>query len=208
MLVVLLEWGCALHTRDAMMYHTFNYPSPERDSKATIPETLMVYRFLVADTVDLRSLVVSRTQGKGESVVLHRWQESPADMITELVLRDLANAGPFAKTVDQLSPSRYRYAVEGTIFNLQGVVKDGKANAVIDAEVTLTDFEPPPGGNKNLMKRRYRIQQPTEDLSPKAIVRALNLAVKELSERIRADISTSMEKLKPAVFFTGPTVAT
>jgi ABC-type uncharacterized transport system auxiliary subunit len=193
MLVVLLEWGCALHSGDAIVYHAFNYPSPERDSRPTISDTLMVYRFLIADTVDMRSLVVSQSDGKNQSLMLHRWQENPADMVTELVLRDLANSGLFEKTVDQLSSARYRYALEGTIHSLQGLVKDGKASALVEAEVTLTDFEAPTGVNKNLMKRRYRVQRPSADPSPAAIVRALNLAVKELSERIRADVRGSVE---------------
>ncbi len=203
MLVVLLEWGCAFHSRDAIVYHDFNYPSPERESRATIPDTVMVYRFLIADTVDMSSLVVSQSDGKNEPLALHRWQENPADMVTELVLRDLANSGLFEKTVDQLSSARYRYALEGTIHNLQGLVKDGKASALVDAEVTLTDFEAPPGENKNVMKRRYRIQRPSVDLSPDAIVRALNLAVKELSERIRADVRGSVEHRERARLHNG-----
>jgi len=180
--------ACALGTRQAIVYHTFDYPSPPPYPRSVRPDTLMVYRFLVAESVDLYALAISESKGKQKSLTFHRWGDNPADMITELVLRDISNSGLFGKTVDQLSTARYRYALEGAISLLEGVIRDGKASARLEAEITLTDFNPPPGAKKEVLKKRYAIEKPSESTSPDAIVRALNLAVEELSERIRGDI--------------------
>lgn len=64
-------------------------------------------------------------------------------MVTDLLLRDLQQSGPFENVVDQLSHARYRYALEGTIRRLHGLMKGGKPFASLEVETTLTDFEAP-----------------------------------------------------------------
>ena len=178
-------------------YHAFDYPSPAKEATPPIPGTLMVYRFLPASSVDIDSLVISQSSGPEKSALLHRWEENPADMITELVVRDLDSSGLFEKTVDQLSSARYRYALEGTIRNLQGIIADGKGKALIAVDASLTDFEARMGADKNLLKKLYRIEVPSQDATPDSIIKALNLAVKELSDRLRDDIRAALEPKAP-----------
>jgi ABC-type uncharacterized transport system auxiliary subunit len=195
-LVVILT-GCALWSREMITYHSFDYPSPVKEAQPPIPGTLMVYRFLPAASVDIDSLVVSQSKGTEKTAPLHRWEDNPADMITELVLRDLDNSGLFERTVDQLSSARYRYALEGIIRNLQGTITNGKGKALIAIEATLIDFEARAGLEKNLLKKIYKIEIPSQDATPDSIIKALNLAVKELSERLRNDIRGVLEPKEP-----------
>jgi ABC-type uncharacterized transport system auxiliary subunit len=190
--VAILVVGCAVRSRDVVSYHAFNYPVPLKDSPASIPGTLMVYRFLLAPRVNTDFLVVSQGKGKQESVPYHRWDENPADMITDLIERDLARAGLFERTVGQFSTVRYRYALEGKILELRGVTGDGKPRAVIEVETALIDFGAPLGAQKNVMERRYRIEIPCKDSSPTAIVEGLNRAVREVSVRLRDDLRSTL----------------
>lgn len=192
MSVVSLVAGCAMLYTDSVRYNVIDYPTPGKDSESPIPETLMVYRFLLANSVDLHNLVVISPDGVEEKVSLQRWQFDPSDMVTELIQRDIEASGLFEKTVDQWSSARYRYALEGKIGKLEGVSEDGKTMAVLQAEATLTDFETPIGAKKNIMKNEYTIRVPSVDSKPMSIVRAMNLAVRELSEKIRADIAASL----------------
>ena len=143
-------------------YHAFDYPSPVKETQAPIPGTLMIYRFLPASSVDIDTLVVSQSPGPEKSALLHRWEDNPADMITELVLRDLDSSGLFEKTVDQLSSARYRYALEGIIRNLQGTVTDGKGKALIAIEATLIDFEARMGMKKTCLRNSIRSRSPAK----------------------------------------------
>jgi ABC-type uncharacterized transport system auxiliary subunit len=195
-LVVILT-GCALWSREMITYHSFDYPSPVKEAQPPIPGTLMVYRFLPAPSVDIDSLVVSQSAGTETAALLHRWEDNPADMITELVLRDLGNSGLFERTVDQLSSARYRYALEGIIRNLQGTITNGKGKALIAIEATLIDFEARAGLEKNLLKKLYKIEIPSQDATPDSIIKALNLGVKEFSERLRDDIRAAVEPKAP-----------
>jgi ABC-type uncharacterized transport system auxiliary subunit len=196
--LIVLAGGCSLKSREVIKYYSFDYPPPSKESTVPIPETLMVYRFLLDPSVDMYSLVLSRSKGGEESIQSHRWRDNPADMVTELVLRDIQSSGLFEKVVDQASNSRYRYALEGTVRRLRGVTGNGKVVAGIEAEATLTDFDAPRHTQKTIMQRSYNIETTSKDSTADAVVRALNSAVQEFSAKLRGDIKAAMEKEVPA----------
>lgn len=186
--------GCALKTGKTAIYHTLDYPPPDKEFKTPIPHTLMVYRFLLAPDVESDSILMSRQTGAEKSVRLHRWQDNPADLVTDILLRDLQTSGLFQKTVDQLSDVRYRYALEGTLRDLHGVINNGRASAVVELEVVFTDFEYPRAAEKDLLKKTYKVEIPSKDTSAESILAAFNEGVKEISALLRADIHTVLEK--------------
>ena len=191
--IAMLFQGCGLTARDAITYHTFHYPAPSRGVPSPAPGTLMIYRFLLNPSVETGFLVVARPKGKARPLTYQRWAHNPADMITDLVQRDIADAGLFSKTVGQSSNDRYRYALEGTVQELGGKVSQGKTYAVVHLHATLTDFGVPLGIDKTLMEREYRIAKPCKDSSPGGIIDGLNRAVKELSMRLRSDIRAALK---------------
>ncbi len=186
--------GCAFTARDVVSYNLFDYPVPHEHSVGALPETLMVYRFLLSPEIDARHLVITKKGKKSESVYYQQWKYNPADMITDLILRDLDKSGLFERTVGQLSSMRYRYALEGKVLDLRGVLQDGKCRAVLEAEVELLDFEAPLGGDKSVMKRRYSIEVPCKDDTPGAVVDGLNQAVKQLSQRVHEDLRNALQR--------------
>jgi ABC-type uncharacterized transport system auxiliary subunit len=189
----LVSSGCGLTTREAIIYHTLNYPPPDKEFRTPIPHTLMVYSFLLAPDVDSDSILTSRPKGAEKSVRLHRWQDNPADLVTDILLRDLQASGLFQKTVDQLSDVRYRYALEGTLRDLHGVIKNGHASAVVQLEVVFTDFEAPRSTEKDLLKKTYKVEIPSKDVSAESMLAAFNEGVKEISACLRGDIHAVLE---------------
>jgi ABC-type uncharacterized transport system auxiliary subunit len=180
-------------------YHSFSYPSPSKESGPSVPETLMVYNFILDSSVEMHALEISYSKGGEKSVMKHRWQENPADMITELVLRDLANSALFDKTVDQLSTARYRYALEGVIRTLQGLVHNGKASALFEVDATIIDFDAPAGTDKNLLKKTYRLETPSTDDKPESIVAALNQGIRNFSSQLRHDVRQALANKAPKI---------
>lgn len=199
MAFLVISSGCGLKTGSTVIYHTLDYPPPDREFKTPIPHTLMVYRFLLAPDVESDSILTSQPKGAVKSVRIHRWQENPADMVTDILLRDLEASGLFRKIVDQLSNVRYRYALEGTLRDMHGVIKNGQASAVVELEMVFTDFEAPRALEKDLLKKTYKVEIPSKDASAESILAAFNTGVKEISALLRADIRTVLEKRGDAV---------
>jgi ABC-type uncharacterized transport system auxiliary subunit len=185
--------NCAWRAK-TVTYYAFDYPAPQREPIAPIPDTLMVYRFLLARSVPMESFMISESKDGEQTIAAYNWEENPADMITELVLRDLQKACVFDRTVDQLSPSRYRYALEGAIRELQGIIRAGKGSAILRIDVTFTDFEAPREGTKTLIKKDYLIEVPGADTKPESMMKALNLAVSQFSEQLRHDIRSAIRR--------------
>jgi len=189
--------GCALTLRNPVVYHSFQYPAPKQTATAVARGTLMVYRFLLAPSVHSHFLVISKEPGSQEAVNQHRWDRSPADMITELIQRDLQESGLFEKAVDQFSTAPYRYALEGHIFDLGGLMSKEGARAVLETEVSLVDFETPLRADKTVMKKRYKILIPCANAEPDSIAAGLSQAAQELSLRLQNDIQASFKRPKP-----------
>jgi ABC-type uncharacterized transport system auxiliary subunit len=187
-LAALVVTACALITREAVMYHSFNYPVPTRNRTAPAAGAIMVYRFLMGPSVDTQYLLVSQPAQEKKPVRYHRWSRNPADMITRLIERDLERSGLFEKAIDQASTAPYRYALEGEITDLRGIMTEEQTLAAVDAKVALIDFEAPIGSDKTRLERQYEIRYPCKSSKPADIVAGLNEAVGELSRKLRADI--------------------
>lgn len=189
----LFSVGCVLSSRERSIYYALDYPAPapRAEHSSAIKETLMIYRFLVSPDVELDSLVIKSVNGKDIKRV-QRWQENPADTITDLLIRDFQEAKVFSNTVDQLSNLRYRYALEGILSEMGGAEKEGKISLVLGLEVTLIDFEPRLGGKKQIMNKRYRMEVPSQDSQAASVIKAFNQALTEFSEKLQKDVEETI----------------
>jgi len=189
----LFSVGCVFSSRERSIYHALDYPapSPRTERSSAITETLMIYRFLVSPDVELDALVIKSERGR-DVFRVQRWQENPADTITELLIRDFQEARVFSNSVDQLSNLRYRYAIEGIVTEMGGTEKDGKITVVLGLEVTLIDFEPRLGGDKQILNKRYRVEVPSQDAQSASVIKAFNQALKEFSEKLQKDVEAAI----------------
>ena len=186
--------GCALQSTVRMQPLVLDYAPPSRTSTTSIPNTLMVYQFLMAPSVNPQYVIVSDLAAAGSPKAVQRWRENPAEMITNLTIRDLGGSGIFARTVDQFSTLPYRYALEGTIRVLEGRIREGATFAVLQVEVSLIDFEVGWASNKILFSKKYAVEIPCRDSSAESIAGGLNLCVEEYSRRLREDLGAHLEK--------------
>ena len=196
-MAVLLMMGCAATIRDSVTYHQFQYSIPPEPKRFTVPDTVMVYRFLLDPNIDMKYLTVTESDGQTRRITTHRWRRSPADMITDLLQRDLQGYGLFRKAVDQFSPLPYRYALEGKVNTLGGKVEGKKTVAEIEAQAVLIDFEAPPGENRNILRKTYKAQAPCKSSDPDQIVKGLTLAARKLSGLLRKDIQEAVRVSRP-----------
>lgn len=196
-MAVLVIMGCGATIRDSITYHQFQYATPPEPKRFTVPDTVMVYRFLLDPKIDMKYLSVMQSNGQARRITTHRWQRNPADMITDLLQRDLQGYGMFRKAVDQFSALPYRYALEGKVNRLGGKVEGKKSLAEIEAEAVLIDFEAPSGENRNILKKTYRVQSPCKSSDPDEIVKGLTRAAQKLSGLLRKDIEKVIRLSRP-----------
>lgn len=186
--------GCAMQSSVRMQPLSLDYAPPARTTTAAVPNTLMVYQFLLAPSVNPQYVILSEPGTAKSQNAVQRWRENPAEMITTLTLRDLGGSGLFARTVDQFSTLPYRYALEGTIRSLDGRMRNGATFAVLELEISLIDFEVAWASDKTIFSKSYEVEIPCRDSSPESIAEGLNLAVEEYSRRLRKDLGALLER--------------
>jgi ABC-type uncharacterized transport system auxiliary subunit len=185
--------GCALRSSDVSNSQFLDYPAPVQRSGESIPHTLLVYQFLLDPSVDDSGLTISKRKDDDQNSHVHRWQANPSDMITDLIRRDLQSSGIFKRIVDQFSMAPYRYSLDGTVRELDAIVRDGKVLARIRIDVNLTDFEAARRGGKTLLKKEYHTETPASDMTYAAIVASMNRGLSEFSSQLRSDIRTAVQ---------------
>jgi ABC-type uncharacterized transport system auxiliary subunit len=188
--------GCALRSAESTGYYALDYPPPVRHSGDSVPDTLMVYRFALDPSVDDYALTVIKPKGSDKTQVLYRWQDHPADMVTDLIRRDLDRSGLFKRTVDHFSTAPYRYALEGTVRDLQAVVSNGKILTQLQVDVNLIDFNAPQNFGRTLLGKSYHAEVPASDTTSAAIVAALNQGISQFSSQLRSDIRDALHGKK------------
>ena len=188
--VSFLVAGCAMQSSVRMQPIILDYDPPSRMANVPIPNNLMVYQFLLAESVNPQYVTIVEPGSSVSQRAVERWRENPAEMITNLTLRDLARSGMFEHVVDQFSTMSYRYALDGTIRALQGQIRDKKVFAVLHLEASLIDFEVAWASDKIIFTKTYHVEIPCKDSSASAIAASLNRAVAEYSRLLRTDLET------------------
>lgn len=152
----------------------------------------MIYKFYMTPSDETYGLVVSGIDEASDYNEYQKWKEKPDEMITDLIRRDLVASGLFRKAVGQSSNIRYRYALEGQIWELNIRMEDGAAVAHLKMDITLIDFEAPLDQDRNIFKKKYKVTEKCKDTKPESLVKGLNEAVEKFSERLRADIRKTL----------------
>jgi ABC-type uncharacterized transport system auxiliary subunit len=194
-LVLCLVCSCSVTTRPVTSYYRLDYPPAEKEGPAPFRGTLMIYRLLSGPTVDSYSMKIVDTTKEEASTSNQRWEQSPADMITGLLLRDIEQAALFQKTTDQSGEDSYRFALEGTLQNIGGLVAKEGVFAVLEAQFVLIDFESHGSASQELLKRTYHFKIPCKHSGIEAISAALNVAVSELSNSVRRDVRLALDNM-------------
>ncbi len=191
--LITTAFGCGYLKQQAVRYHTFYYPIPIKQGKGPEAGVIMIYRFLMIPSEETYGLVVSGLEEGKDYSEYEKWKEKPADMITDLIRRDLVASGIFHKAVGQTSNIRYRYALEGQIHKLKADVTEKGPMARIEMDITLIDFEAPAGRDRNILKKKYTVKKKCQDTSAESVVDGLNDAVKEFSTKLRKDIKKALD---------------
>jgi ABC-type uncharacterized transport system auxiliary subunit len=183
---------CGFLRSEAIKYHSLYYPSPLKYDRNLKAGVIMVYRFLMIPSDQTYGLVVSGSDDEADVNEYQKWKDKPADMITDLIRRDLVSSGIFIKAVDQSSNIRYRYALEGQIHELKAKVGESGPMAHFTVDVTLIDFDAPVDMDRNILKKKYSITKKCDTEKAQSLVKGLNQAVREFSERLRKDIRSAL----------------
>ena len=168
--------------------YLLDYAAPTFENKVKIDTTIRISRFTIASAYNTQSMIFRTNDHALDFFNYNRWAVTPADMIADILLRDMQASRLFRAVFS-------RYTVEETRFLLQGGINDfflridknGNV-AVISMEVTLKDSLPYEATKRIVFQKKYSREELLTDQSPHGYCQAMSKALKNLSQQITTDV--------------------
>jgi cholesterol transport system auxiliary component len=168
--------------------YLMNYPAPVFAAADKIDETIRLNRFTIATAYNSNSMIFRQENYSFDSFNYNRWAVNPADMVGDILLRDLQSANLFRAAFSRYAVDEGRYIVAGGIeeFFLR---KDSSGNAaVLGLNITLKDTKQRESTKRILFQKKYFREEALTEQSPRGYCQAMSRAMQQLSTQIIDDI--------------------
>jgi len=168
--------------------YLMNYPAPVVAAAEKIDDTIRFNRFTIATAYNSNSMIFRQNDYSFDSFNYNRWAVNPADMVGDILLRDLQSANLFRAAFSRYAVDEGRYVVAGGIeeFFLR---KDSSGNAaVLGLNITLKDTKQRESTRRILFQKKYFREEALTEQSPRGYCQAMSRAMQQLSTQIIDDI--------------------
>ncbi len=195
--VALLSGGCATFGQSAaeIRYHTLEYDSPAVEVPGPgepLAVLLRVERFSAAPAYGTDRMVYRARKFDLGTYYYHRWRASPADLVSYFLTRDLQQSGLFKAVSPAATTMPHTHVVDGTVDEFLEWDTGRGWQAVITLHVSLVAAREPDIGKGLLFQERFAARYPCDDKQPRAVARAMGLAMADISRQVAIRIHQAL----------------
>ena len=191
---ILLMSGCySMGGSDrAVEFYTLDYapPAPVGSDQGGI---VKFDRFSSVRFYDGTAMMYKPSSYKVVAYNYHKWRTTPADMVTDYLVRDFRYSGLFRAVFSYRQPEPVRFVVDGGLEEFVEAKEADGWKAVLGLHVTLLDQKQPDVTEKVVFQRRYRVVQPINGESPESFATGMSAAMERISAEIMTDVSSAMK---------------
>lgn len=157
-------------------------------------ETLTVERFSSSAIFRRGGMLFRPDTFRIDEYSYNRWRIPPADMLADLVRRDVASAGIFKAVFTPAELQRSRYLLVGRLEDCSETEVNGDRHAVLSLRITMFDNLQKGAEKQILFQKQYKTSSPMKERSPAGLAAAMSMAMDQLSGQIITDISSSVNR--------------
>lgn len=190
---MLLLYGCGLPRKQArtVHYYTLCYNAP-RISGMKTTSVIRIEPPTVSAPYDSRRIVYSAGTAYQQAFYrYHMWAANPADMIFNLLARDIRQSGIAEAVITGPSGIAPAYAIEIVITKFYEKDEKKSWSAVLCLTARLIK-ENPAGPAKFIFEKTYRQTKKLDHKNPVSLARAMSQCLSEISGRMIKDIYTNL----------------
>lgn len=178
-------------------YFMLDYPAPGIESEGQIlPGSLKIDRFSVVQLFNGAAMLVGTDPFTLNALPAGRWKANPADLVTDILIRDFRNTGLFPAVFSSHDIERARFVLAGAITDFYKLQGNGKPEALLGITVTLLDREKKNDTEMILFQKQYSRSEASSKEDPQELARALSKAMEALSKQILSDVYQTISTLK------------
>lgn len=169
----------------------YSAPAPAGEMQKA---SISVERFEAAISFSGPEMIYRPNPNQRDSYPYNRWWSNPADMLSDLLLRDLRRSRLFSAVLSGGQSGDARFRLEGWVAKFLEVDLPGGWRAELAVDLTLVDTADHslPGGI--LMQKSYRINKPIKEKGAPGLARAMSQAAGELSGQALRDLAQAIKK--------------
>ena len=124
-----------------------------------------------------------------DSYVGSRWSIHPADMLNDLLSRDLRASRLFREVFSYQSDERVRYVLDGGIDQFYESDEGAASTAVLSINIILTDNKVPQPSKRLILQKTYRYSTRVSDKTAEALARGMTENAADFSKDLANDLS-------------------
>ena len=186
--------GCGGKPEPYVRHYLLDYPTPPPQKVAQLPAEVKVMRFTSMSSLSSLDMVYAPGSTQRQSYTYDRWQTFPADMVGDILLRDLVTSGMFRAVFGPFALDNARFSIRGGVIDFQELDQGSSAKAQLSLEVTLMDGKQKDVLKKVMFQRRYSAMVPMAAQSAKALADSLSKAMSQLSPKIIGEIYAAVQQ--------------
>jgi ABC-type uncharacterized transport system auxiliary subunit len=168
--------------------YLLDYPAPALEKLAKLGSTIRFNRFTIAAAYNNQNMIFRSDNYSLDFFSYNRWAVNPADMVADVLLRDMQASGLFHAVLSRYSPEDTDFLLEGGIGEFFLQVEKNRKLAVISLEITLKDSKKRETNKRIIFQKKYRHEELLTEQTPRGYCQAMSQALRTISPQIIADV--------------------
>jgi ABC-type uncharacterized transport system auxiliary subunit len=174
--------------------YVLEYSPPHNGGRPAVEAMVRVARFSANRLFSGSAMLHREGPFRREDYPEHRWRVGPADMVTELLRRDLREAGLFRAVLSPRDVEEVRYSLEGGVEEFLESGEGEERKASLTVTITLLDLSRKETAGLVVFQKTYRCESAVSPKGAAGLAAAMSLAMSQLSQQVIADIDSVLRR--------------
>ena len=174
-------------------YYLLDYPAPVLKSFPQIDFTVRLDRFTIAAAYNTQNMIFRADNHSIDFFNYNRWAVNPADMVADMLLRDMQTSGLFRAAFSRFSSEDANFVLQGSVGEFFLRVEQDRKIAAICIEITLKDPRKRETNRRVVYQRKYCHEEVLTEQTPYGYCQAMSQAMKTISSKAIIDIYQSVK---------------
>jgi len=195
-LVTIALTSCISPTGSAppVRQYVLEYPTPNAAGGGGIGELLKVEQFNAARLFAGPSMLYRKGPFRLDAYHEYSWRIAPAEMMADLLRRDLRHAGIFRAVLSPRDTEEARFILEGGVEEFLEVEEGRGRKARLVATLTLIDLSRQEVTERVVFQKTYQSEALFQAEGASGFAEAMSRAMTQLSTQVIADIDAALKQ--------------
>ncbi len=179
-----------------IQYYLLDYPAPVLKTLPLLNSTVRFNRFTIAAAYNTQNMIFRADNYSVDFFSYTRWAVNPADMVADILLRDMQASKFFHAVFSRYSSVETNYLIEASVGEFFLRMERNQKVAVLCLEVTLKDAKRREVDKRVVYQKKYRHEELLSDQTPRGYSQAMSHALSKVSEQIIVDVYQAIKSAR------------